>query len=192
MVLLFMVLHDYTIGQTFLIPTDIRTLIPEDHVCFFIEKLVNCVDFSEIDFQYVDTPGQKAYPAAMLIRIIILGTIYSIHSSRKLERVVRENIVFMYLAGLQTPVFSTIAAFKREHGDLIEKVFLETINYGHNRDLIDLDSISVDGSKTRAYANKYNNLTNEDVMKLLYIIRKGIITDIEENNALENRQSKTI
>ncbi|AWX33484.1 hypothetical protein AW729_10450 [Methanosphaera sp. BMS] len=98
----------------------------------------------------------------------------------------------MYLAGFQTPVFSTIAAFKRDHQDLIEKVFLETINYGHNKYLIDLDSISVDGSKTRAYANKYNNLTNEDVLKLLHIIRKGIITDVEENKALENRQNKTI
>ena len=57
---------------------------------------MNCVDYSEIEFQYVDTPGQKAYPAAMLVRIIILGTIYSIHSSPKLERIVRENIVFMY------------------------------------------------------------------------------------------------
>ena len=35
--------------------------IPKNHVCFFIEKFVDCVDFSEIDFQYVDTPGQKAY-----------------------------------------------------------------------------------------------------------------------------------
>ena len=105
MVLLFMVLREDTIGQTFLLPTDIGTLIPEDHVCFFIEKLVNCVDFSEIDFQYVDTPGQKAYPAAMLVCIILWGTIYSIHSSRKLERIVRENIVFMYLVGFQTPVF---------------------------------------------------------------------------------------
>jgi transposase len=175
-----------------LLPTDIRTLIPDVHVCFFIEKLVNCVDFSEIDFQYVDTPGQKAYPAAMLVRIIIMGTIYSIHSSRKLERVVRENIVFMYLAGFQTPVFSTIAAFKREHSDLIERVFLETINYGHNCNLIDFDSISIDGSKTKAYANKYNNLTNEDVLKLLHIIRKGIIIDEEENKALENRNNKTI
>ena len=61
-----------------------------------------------------------------------------------------------------------------------------------NRDLIDLDGISIDGSKTRAYANKYNNLTNEDVAKLLYIIKKGIITDLEENKALENRQNKTI
>ena len=192
MVLLFMVLQEDTIGQTFLLPKDIRTMIPDDYVCFFIEKLVNCVDFSEIDFQYADTPGQKAYPAAMLVRIIILGTIYSIHSSRKLERIVRENIVFMYLAGFQTPVFSTIAAFKRDHSDIIEKIFLETINYGHNKNLIDLDSISIDGSKTRAYANKYNNLTNEDVLKLLHIIRQGIITDMEENKALENRENKTI
>ena len=190
--LLFMVLREDTIGQTFLLPTDIRKLIPNNHVCFFIEKLVDCVDFSDIDFQYKDTPGQKAYPAAMLVRIILMGTIYSIHSSRKLESMVRENIVFMYLAGFQQPVFSTIAAFKREHNDLIEKVFLETINYGHNKDLIDLKSISIDGSKTKAYANKYNNLTNEDIAKLLYIIRKGIITDEEENKALENRQRKIL
>ena len=45
-----MVLREDTIGQTFLLPQDIRTMIPDDHVCFFIEKLVNCVDFSEIDF----------------------------------------------------------------------------------------------------------------------------------------------
>ena len=186
-----MVLMEDTIGQTFLLPQDIRILIPDDHVCFFIEKLVNCVDFSEIDFLVCGYSRSEGLSAWMLVRIIIMGTIYSIHSSRKLERVVRENIVFMYLAGFQTPVFSTIAAFKREHSDIIEKIFLETINYGHNKDLIDLDSISIDGSKTRVYANKYNNLTN-DVLKLLHIIRQGIITDMEENKALENRENKTV
>ena len=44
----------------------------------------------------------------MLLCIILMGTIYSIHSSRKLESMVRENIVFMYLATFQQPVFSTI------------------------------------------------------------------------------------
>ena len=68
---------------------------------------------------------------------------------------------------------------------MIERVFLETVNYGHNRDLIDLESISVDGSKTRAYANKYNNLTSEDIAKLLHIVEQGIITDEEENKILE-------
>ena len=65
--------------------------------------------------------------------------------------------------GFETPVFSTIASFKRDHQDLIERVFLETVNYGHNIDLIDLESISVDDSKTRIYVNKYNNLTSEDM-----------------------------
>ncbi|RAP53232.1 MAG: hypothetical protein BZ137_07205 [Methanosphaera sp. rholeuAM130] len=46
--------------------------------------------------------------------------------------------------------------------------------------------------KPKHYANKYNNLTNEGVLKLLYIIHKGIIIDEEENKALENRQNKTI
>ena len=48
---------------------------------------------------------------------------YSIHSSRKLEAITRENVVFMYMAGFETPVFSTIATFKCEHQDLIERVF---------------------------------------------------------------------
>jgi len=185
-----MVLKEDNIGQTFLLPPDIRTMIPDNHVCFFIEKLVNCTDFSDIDFEFKDTPGQKAYPAAVLVRIIVLGMIYGIHSSRKLERIVRENIVFMYVAGFERPVFSTLASFKKNHKDVIEKIFLETINYGHNKDLIDLDSISLDGSKTRAYANKYNNLTEEDIQKLLYIIEKGILLDEEENNALEKREKK--
>ena len=150
------------------------------------------MDFSDIDSEYENTPGQKAYPAALMLRLIVLGMIYSIHSSRKLEAIARENVVFMYMAGFETPVFSTIAAFKREHQDLIERVFLETVNYGHNRDLIDLESISVDGSKTRAYANKYNNLTSEDIAKLLHIVEQGIITDEEENKILENRNKKTL
>lgn len=33
-----MVLQDDTIGQIFLLPTDIRTLIPINHVCFFYLK----------------------------------------------------------------------------------------------------------------------------------------------------------
>ena len=50
----------------------------------------------------------------------------------------------------------------------------------------------MDGSKTRAYANKYNNLTSEDIAKLLHIVEQGIITDEEENKILENRNKKTL
>jgi len=38
----------------------------------------------------------------------------------------------------------------------------------------------------------YNNLSNENVLKLLHNINQGIITDMEENKALKNMKNKTI
>lgn len=63
---------------------------------FFVRKLVDCMDFSDIDCEFNDNPGQKAYPAVVLVRVIVLCMIYGIHSSRKLETIIRENIIFMY------------------------------------------------------------------------------------------------
>ena len=66
-----MVLKEDNIDQTFLLPLDIRTMIPDNHVCFFfIRRLVDCVDFSDIDSEYKNTPGQKAYPAALMLRLL--------------------------------------------------------------------------------------------------------------------------
>ena len=72
-----MVLKEYNINQTFLLPLDIRTLIPDNQVCFFfIRKLVDCMDFNDIDFKYENTPGQKAYPAVIIYAYCIRYTLF--------------------------------------------------------------------------------------------------------------------
>ena len=59
--LLFMVLCEDRIGKSFLLPADIRKEIPDDHVYFFLlQDFVDCVDFSDVDSKYRNTPGQKA------------------------------------------------------------------------------------------------------------------------------------
>lgn len=82
-----MVLKENTICQTFLLSQDIRTMIPDDLLFFFIEKIVNYIYFSEIYYQWGDTHCKNVYSNWMLVRIIIMGTICSIHCSRKFERV---------------------------------------------------------------------------------------------------------
>lgn len=186
-----MVLDEDTGNRTRLLPAGIENLIPEDHVCFFIAELVNSIDFEDIDSKYRNTPGQKAYPAAMLVRIIVMGFIYSVYSSHKLELLVRENIVFMYLAGFKKPSASTIAAFKREHMDLIEKIFLKTVDCNYPENLIN-HSRSIDAGRVETSENGYENLTDEEVAGLLYIVRKKIIFDEEENRALENRKNMIV
>ncbi len=53
------------------------------------------MDFRDIDCEFNDNLV-KRLPAVVLVRVIVLCMIYSIHSSLKLETIIRENIIFMY------------------------------------------------------------------------------------------------
>ncbi|MDR2830426.1 MAG: transposase [Methanobrevibacter sp.] len=85
-------------------------MIPKDHICYFVEKVVNEVDFSDYDDKYKDKPGCKAYPRATLCRIIVMAFTDGI-TSHKISRLVEENIIYMYLAGGYKPKYHTISEF---------------------------------------------------------------------------------
>ena len=66
------------------------------------------------------TPGNPAYSRRMLLRLVIMASVDAIWSSRKIARLARENVVYMYLTGNEKPDFRTICNFKRECKELIE------------------------------------------------------------------------
>ncbi|MDR2829916.1 MAG: transposase [Methanobrevibacter sp.] len=82
-------------------------------MCYFAEKVVKEVDFSKYDDKFKDRPSCKAYPRAVLCKIVVMAFTDSITSSRKISRLVEENIVYMYLAGGYKPKYHTISVLKR-------------------------------------------------------------------------------
>ena len=44
-----MVLREDEIGQQLLVPLDLRDLIPKDHPCYFIQNVVDQMDFSKVE-----------------------------------------------------------------------------------------------------------------------------------------------
>ena len=42
--------------QTLLLPTNIRDIIPKDHICYLIEDVIDRLDFSSFD-EKVERPG---------------------------------------------------------------------------------------------------------------------------------------
>ena len=48
-------------------------------------------------------------------------------SSREIERRTRTDIAYMYLAGMQKPVYRTILRFKLDYPDLIDEAFKTTL-----------------------------------------------------------------
>ena len=93
MVVLFMVLKDDTINQTMLIPRDLRNMIPEDHPCYFIKNVVNQIDSSKANHEFVDTAGEFAYPREMLLRLVLMSVFDGGLSSREIERKIKTILV---------------------------------------------------------------------------------------------------
>src|SRR3989338_3141068 len=99
-------------NQNWLIPQSIKDMIPEGHICFFVEEFIESLDFSDFDQIYAGA-GHPAYHPSILMKTIIMGMLSRIHSSRKLASATRESFIFMYLAEKVNPDFRTIARLRK-------------------------------------------------------------------------------
>ncbi|CAM4493524.1 transposase [Paenibacillus tarimensis] len=92
----------------------------------------------------------------MLTKIIIYAYTQRIYSSRQIAKAVRENIMFMWLAGRQRPDFRTINWFRSERmKDVLESVFTTVLQVLVEAQYVKLDPYFVDGTKIEANANRY-------------------------------------
>src|SRR3989338_6215735 len=167
-------------GQDWLLPVSIKQMIPEKHICFFVEDFVESMDFSVFDMIY-DGAGHPAYHPRIIMKVIIQGMLSKERSSRKLASACRENFVFMYLAEKVQPNFRTIARFRKNNSSFVKVAFKETISLASEFNLIDLNVICTDGSKIKANTSKKAFLKKEQLSKLDSIIDKMIKEDIEQD-----------
>ncbi len=68
-------------GQSWLLPPSLEDMIPEDHICFLIEGLVDSLDYSRFDGLYSGA-GHPAYHPKILVKLLIMGVLDRVRSSR--------------------------------------------------------------------------------------------------------------
>ena len=148
--------------QTLLLPTDMRVIIPKDHICFLIEEVVNQLNFDDFD-QKVKGPGNPSYHPRINLKIILNGVCERITSTRKLEKQTRENIVFRYLSENLNPDFHTIAMFRKDNCNLIKKCFLQTVEIAKKLDMVNFNKLYLDGIKVKANASKSKTFEKDEI-----------------------------
>lgn len=102
--------------------------------------------------------GRKAYHPADLLKILVYGYFNGISSSRKLERETQRNIEMKWLTSDSVPDHKTISDFRKDNPDLIDGLFKHLIIRFKEQGLIIGKSITVDGTKIKAYASKEVNI----------------------------------
>ncbi len=176
------------IGQSWLFPPRITDFISENHICYLVVAVVNLVNIKDIEKKYQCQPGHPAYSRRMLLRLMVQAAIDSIFSSRKIDRLAQENVIYMYLAGNEKPDFRTLCNFRREHKGLIEEVFKKTVMIAKAVGVLKLGHLSTDGTKMKANASNQYTLSREELDQIKQIIEQGVLVDEEEDRRYGDRR----
>src|SRR5690554_5543991 len=149
------VFKDYNNKQIMLLPPSLEELIEPNHPVTFVNQVIDKIDIQPILSKYKGR-GTSSYHPRMLLKVLVYGYLSNIYSSRKLEAAVRENIHFMWLAGMGRPDHNTINRFRGERlKEVLKEVFTQMILLLSESGHVDLKEVYTDGTKIEANANKY-------------------------------------
>ena len=108
------------------------------------------------------TSGAPAYDPAILLKIILYAYSKGVTSSRRIEQLCRDNVIFMALAAHTLPHFTTIADFIATRQQPIERLFRDVLLVCDEAGLIGREMFAVDGVKLPSNAAKEWSGTKEE------------------------------
>jgi transposase len=148
-------------SQTTLLPETLDDYVGEDNPVRAVDAFVTELDLVGLGFERAEPAdtGRPAYHPADLLKIYIYGYLNRIPSSRRLEREAQRNVELMWLTGGLTPDFKTIADFRRDNGEAIQRVCREFVELSRQFGLFGDGTVAIDGSKFKAVNNRDKNFT---------------------------------
>ncbi len=163
--------------QMMLLPPSIEDYVGQGDPVRAYDAFIEALDFSKLGIDIRQKKvGNPEYNPKSMLKLLLYGYSYGFRSSRKLERATHHNISFVWLVGGLKPDHKTIAEFRRRNKKAIAKVLKQCARLCIDLELIEGNTLFVDGSKFRANAGIKNTWTRERCEKSL----KKIDTRIEE------------
>lgn len=182
---------DYDQNQLPILPLDISEMIPEGHLARAVNEVVNHISF-EVFQKAFENEGQPPYHPRMMMKVLIYSFSTKLYSSRKIEKALKQDIVYMWLSGMQYPDHNTISRFRSYYfQNIIEEVFTKVLEYLHKNGYIRFENHFVDGTKIEANAGKYTYVWKKNIQRYKSILRervKEIFHQIDVINAQEDEQ----
>src|SRR3990167_1931630 len=143
-----MPLRPYEQDQMFLLPPSLNEWVRENHPARVFSEIIDRTDTIKLRKQKEE--GRPAYHPAMMIKVLLWGYATGVRSSRKIEEKLEQDVVFMWLAGLEKPDFRTLCLFRTNNKEALEKVFTDVIIIAKTMGMATLGLVALDGSKVRA------------------------------------------
>lgn len=145
----------YDQNQLMAIPPTFDELISKDHPVRVVNQIIDEINLDPLLRKYKGG-GCTSYHPRMLLKILVYAYLCNIYSSRKIEAAVKENIHFMWLAGMKQPDHNTINRFRCDRlKGVMKKVFTQVVLLMAESGHVDLQKAYTDGTKIESKANRY-------------------------------------
>ena len=153
-------------NQPLLLPPDLRDWIPEDDLVHFVIAAVEGMSLSVFKVNARGT-GSAQYPPHMMLSLLIYCYANGIFSSRRIERATHRDIAVRYLTGDTHPDHDTSCTVRRENFDAGAACFVHVLEWARELKLLTVGTVSVDGTKMRANANKTRSIRYDRAGELI-------------------------
>lgn len=176
----------YNPDQALLLPPSVKDVLGEDHVCFFVRRVVQRLDLSGFRAEY-GAEGGASYDPALLLSVWLYAYLLGITSSRRLEQRIREDLGFRYLAGAAEPDHWTLSYFRRRHPRALNDVFTQVLELARELKLARLGKVAVDSTRVAAQASRQRMDSQKRLRAERLYLRRQIRAWQKQANA-EDRQ----
>ena len=167
-------------------------IVPDDRVRAY-DAFIEALDFRALGI-ILDSHkigNSEYYPKAML-KLLVYGYSYGTRSSRKLERACHHNLSFIWLTSGLKPDHKTIAEYRRKNKEALAKVLKQCAKICIKLNLIEGNTLFVDGTKIRANASIKNTWTKEKAQKALKHIDERISAILTQCDAIDEAEQGSL
>jgi transposase len=180
-----------------LMNVDMNSVAPIGSALWTINKMIESLDTSEIEKQYVLEewkPGREPFHPKTILKVCLYAIYNCRFSLRKMEQDTNFHLGYKFLTGNETINYTTIGKFLIKFKDSVIELFSQTVVVCAENDLIEFDLLGIDSVKLKANASYKQTRNLKSIGKEERKIKerlKEIINNVERDD-LDEKERMTL
>jgi transposase len=166
--------------QGCLLPADMRSWLPPDHLAWRVTGVVGELDMSRFVAAYrADGQGQAPYDPAMMLALVFYCYFKGIRSSRNIKRACVDDVGCRVICGGAMPSHRAVAEFLRRHRREVRRLFVQVLGLLVAEGAVAGQVAAVDGSPVSGNASRFANCSGEQLAGKIAALEAAIDAEAE-------------
>jgi Transposase and inactivated derivatives len=180
-------------NQLEMVPRDLDSTLPEDHVAraiwAFLEKLDLASFYASIK-AVIAHPGHPATDPKVLLALWLLATVDGVGKARQLDRLCREHDAYRWLRGGVPVNYHLLADFRVGHQKELDELMSQILAAMMSTGLVTLRQVAQDGMRVRASAGSGSFRRKKRLEEYLEEARTEVTRLAQERDCPETPSSR--